>query len=134
MRSRVASAVFPERPGVYIVYREGADRPLYVGVAATQTLNKRWRRQHLRPRAGGSALRRSLGLYLGLVERKLKNSDGRYYPPDVEAAITDFLISCEVELISASSPDAADDLEVEVRGRLFPELNISRARRRRRPA
>jgi len=65
VRKLVRIASFPDSPGVYVVYRPDQERPLYVGVAATQTIAERWRKQHLYPRAGGSALRRSLGLHLG---------------------------------------------------------------------
>jgi hypothetical protein len=64
-------------PGVYVVYAEG-DAPLYVGVAVTQSIRKRWESQHLKPRAGGSALRRTLGVHLALVETKLRTTQGRY--------------------------------------------------------
>ena len=131
VRQLVGSAVFPTSPGVYVVYRRGEERPLYVGVAATQTIQKRWRKQHLRARAGGSALRRSLGLHLGLVATKLKISEGRYYAPDVENEITRFLEGCEVSFFPTTTADEADDLEVELRAQLRPELNIASGRRRR---
>ena len=134
MRQLVGRAVLPTSPGVYVVYRAGAERPLYVGVAATQTVAERWRKQHLYPRAGGSALRRSLGLHLGLVATKLRRGDGRYYPPGVEEAITRFLESCEIEFFPTATADEADDLEHELRQQLRPELNIATGRRRRRVA
>ncbi len=92
MREIIARAAFPEGFGVYAVYEAdaAAERPLYVGVAATETIRDRWRKYHLKNRAGGSALRRSLGVYLGLVESKLTRRRGRYYPAKVEQAITDF--------------------------------------------
>jgi GIY-YIG catalytic domain-containing protein len=132
VRESVRSAAFPTSPGVYVLYRAGEQRALYVGVAATQTIADRWRKQHLYPRAGGSALRRSLGLHLGLVATKLKISEGRYYPAEVESDITRFLESCDVELFPTATGDEADDLEVELRERLRPALNIGRGRRRRR--
>lgn len=132
MRQAVREAAFPDSPGVYGVYQPGHERPLYVGVAATQTIAGRWRKQHLYPRAGGSALRRSLGLHLELVAAKLRTSEGRYYPAAVEAEITRFLEGCEIEFFPTATADEADDLEVELRDRLKPELNISRGRRRRR--
>ncbi len=133
-RQLVRDVVFPRTPGVYVVYEPHppAERPLYVGVAATQTLCERWCAQHLKNRAGGSALRRTLGVDLALVETKLTHRVGRYYPDDVEQAITDFLESCEIELYSTATADEAEDLEVELRERLQPRLNISRGRRRRR--
>lgn len=85
----------------------------------------------MRNRAGGSALRRSLGPYLGLVDVKLTKKAGRYYPPKVEEAITTFLETCAVEFFQTATEKDADDLEVELRERLKPRLNISRARRRR---
>ena len=97
----VGRAVFPALPGVYVVHRAGQERPLYVGVAATQTIAERWRKQHLCPRAGGSALRRSLGVYLALVVR--------------------FLKSCEVEFFPTPTADEADDLEPELRQQLNPD-------------
>jgi GIY-YIG catalytic domain-containing protein len=94
MAATVRDAAFPQTSGAYAVWGDG-DRPLYVGMAATQTLAQRWRRQHLRPRAGGSALRRTLGVRLGLVAEKLRRPE-RYYPAEVEAAITDFLLGCRI--------------------------------------
>jgi len=131
VRELIRIAAFPDTAGVYTVYRPGQERPLYVGVAATQTIAERWLKQHLYPRAGGSAFRRSLGLHLGLVAAKLRRRDGRYYPPEVEQEITRFLESCEVEFFPATTADEADDLEVELREQLRPELNISSGRRRR---
>jgi hypothetical protein len=126
----VATAAFPNSYGVYVVYGTVADeRPIYVGVAGTQTIAERWRKQHLRPRSGGSALRRSLGLYLGLVEQKLRTSQGRYYSPEVEDAISAFLVKCYIEFFPTSTTDAADDLEVELRRSLRPRLNVNQARR-----
>src|SRR5947199_276475 len=118
VRQLAGSAVFPDSPGVYVVYRVGAERPIYVGVAATQTLGERWRKQHLYPRAGGSALRRSLGVHLGLVASKLRRSEGRYYPPAVEEEITKFLEGCEIEFFPVATADEADDLEEELRHKL----------------
>src|SRR5437763_114635 len=112
-RSLIEGVQFPPTAGVYVVW-EGGDntRPLYIGVAATQTIEQRWRRQHLLNRAGGSALRRSLGLHLGLVDRKLTvKRDGRFYPPEVELAITDFLRGCHIEFHEADSPEYARELE-----------------------
>lgn len=131
-RQFVRDAIFPRTPGVYVVYDPDPtdERPLYVGVAATQTLCERWCAQHLKNRAGGSALRRTLGVELGLVETKLTHKVGRYYPPEVEQAITDFLETCEVELHEVATSDEADDLELELRQGLHPRLNVSRARRR----
>jgi hypothetical protein len=131
VRESVATAAFPNSYGVYVVYATIADeRPMYVGVAGTQTIAERWHKQHLRPRSGGSALRRSLGLYLGLVEQKLRTSEGRYYPPNVEDAISAFLTECFIEFFPTSTTEAADDLEVELRQSLRPGLNVSQARRR----
>jgi hypothetical protein len=127
VRQRVAEADFPETPDVYVVYA-GDARPLYVGVAATQSIRKRWRGQHLRPRAGGSALRRTLGVHLGLVETKLRTAEGRYYPSDVEAAITSFLETCEIEFHLAANAAAAQALEAELIGTLGPTLNVRRAK------
>jgi hypothetical protein len=130
VRESVATAAFPNSYGVYVVYGTSADeRPIYVGVAGTQTIAERWRKQHLRPRSGGSALRRSLGPYLGLVERKLRTSEGRYYPPEVEDAISAFLTECFIEFFPVGTTEAADDLEVELRRLPRPRLNVSQARR-----
>lgn len=88
-RIRVTDAAFPSNPGVNVVWEAGLDRPIYVGVAARQSIAERWRGQHLRDRAGGSALRRSLGPHAGFVEKKLSvKRDGRYYPAEVEVKIT----------------------------------------------
>lgn len=123
MRTRAPDTNFPDRPGVYVLYGEGP-HPLYVGVAATQSLAERWGRQHLRDRAGGSALRRSLGVHLGLVKEKLTRATGRYYEPDVEQGITSFLESCEIELYEAPDASAARLLEAELIDRLAPTLNV----------
>src|SRR3954469_5022482 len=123
----VADGQFPPRCGAYVVYESGTHRPLYVGMAATQTIEQRWRRQHLLNRAGGSALRRSLGLHLGLVERKLSvKRDGRFYPPEVERAITDFLCRCQIEFHEASSAEDARELESSLIESLRPRLNARR--------
>ncbi len=136
-RRTVAAAEFPSAPGVYVVYEPqstDADALLYVGVAAVQSIAKRWQGQHLQNRSGGSALRRSLGPHLGLVDKKLTAKAGRYYPVEVEEEITDYLESCSIVFFPATTADEADELEVELRKRLRPKLNISRARRRRRRA
>ena len=116
---------FPEQIGVYAVWADGDERPLYVGVAATQTIAKRWLRQHLYPRAGGSALRRTLGLSLGLVAEKLRRP-ARYYPPKVEDAITRYLQGCTVEFWPAVSAQAARTLEKSLIRQLLPRLNVRR--------
>ena len=129
IRERVADAAFPAQSGVYIVWdaEEGGARPLYVGVAATQTIERRWRRQHLVDRAGDSPLRRALGVQLGLVERKLSvKRDGRFYPPVVEEEITRFLRSCEIEFRPATSPEEALEFERALIEKLRPRLNVRR--------
>lgn len=123
MRPLIGSAEFPNTPGVYIVYADDA-RPLYVGVAATQSIRRRWVGQHLQPRSGGSALRRTLGVHLGLVETKLRTSEGRYYPADVEAAITRFLDTCKIQLHPTTDATAAKALEAQLIGTLEPMLNV----------
>jgi hypothetical protein len=127
-REPIEVASFPAVPGVYIVWApHEIGRPIYVGSAATQTIEQRWRRQHLRNRAGGSALRRSLGPHLGLVAKKLSVSrDGRYYPPEVEREITAFLLTCEVEFIAADSAEEARGLELQLIEELRPLLNARR--------
>jgi hypothetical protein len=125
---RVSDAEFPDSPGVYVVYEHQDDeRPLYVGVAATQSLAKRWRSNHLAPRAGSSALRRTLGVHLERVEAKLKRPD-RYYPPEVEAAITKFLRGCFIELYPTATGDEAKALEARKIRELSPMLNVARPR------
>jgi hypothetical protein len=125
-RQPVSQASFPTACGVYVVWDSaGGDRPLYVGVAATQTIEQRWRGQHLRSRAGGSAMRRTLGVYLGLVATKLNvRVDGRFYPPEVEAEITRFLESCQVECREATSAEHAKELEATLIRELRPLLNV----------
>ncbi len=127
-RARLATAAFPDAPGVYALYDSpDALVPLYVGVAATQSLRERWARQHLRGRAGGSALRRSIGVRLGLVSKKLRRPD-RYYPPDVEAAITAFLNDAWIELHPTTTADEARALEARLITELHPVLNVARPR------
>lgn len=117
---------FPSLPGAYVVRRVPDGAVLYVGVAATQSIADRWKKQHLYPRSGGSALRRTLGVHLGLVAQKLRRPD-RYYPPEVELEITRFLSSeCSVESIPAESPQEARRLEAELIRSLNPLLNVRR--------
>jgi excinuclease UvrABC nuclease subunit len=126
IRQRVEEADFPSQPGVYVVYEGTEDeQPLYVGVAATQTIAQRWRGQHLRPRSGGSALRRSLGVYLGLVTAKLRRP-ARYYSPEVEEAVTAFLVECRVDFFPTASADEARALESRLIRELNPRLNVLR--------
>lgn len=125
MQRHISEAVFPEAPGVYVVYTDDK-RPLYIGVAATQSIKKRWREQHLKPRAGGSALRRTLGTHLGLVEKKLRTVEGRYYAPDVEQAITRFLEGCKIEFYPTPDPASARALESKLIATLRPTLNVRR--------
>lgn len=123
-RELVKQAKLPNEPGVYIVWAgsEGGV-PLYVGVAATQTIADRWRRQHLYPRAGGSALRRTLGVHLGLVSQKLRRPE-RYYPREVEVDITSYLEHCWIECRPTSNAAEARVLENEVIESLKPVLNV----------
>ena len=125
----MGEASFPHACGAYVVFDPARkDPPLYVGVAATQTIDERWRRQHLRSRAGGSALRRTLGVHLGLVERKLTiRTDERFYPPEVEAAITAFLLKCEIAFVVADSPEDARRIETDLIRTLRPALNVKRS-------
>jgi hypothetical protein len=124
VRERVADAEFPETPGAYVVYGEADEPPLYVGVAASQTIAKRWRTQHLRPRAGGSALRRTLGVHLRLVGTKLRTSEGRYYPAEVEAEITRYLEACGIEFHPARDAADARALEDFLIADRRPTLNV----------
>ena len=124
----VRDADFPSKPGVYIVWNASVDGvPLYIGVAATQTIAERWRRQHLYPRAGGSALRRTLGVHLGLVSQKLRRPQ-RYYPRDVEAAITSYLETCRIEFRPTRDAAQARALEDKLIQSLKPALNLRRSR------
>jgi hypothetical protein len=126
-RSRIGDADFPSRHGCYVVWEEGSERPLYVGEAVTQTIRRRWQGQHLRPRSGGSAPRRSLGVYLGLVERKLSvGRDGRYYPRPVEEQITRFLEDCEIEFAYPESGETISELQARLIRDLDPRLNVRR--------
>ncbi len=126
MRPSIENARFPAKPGIYVVFENADDeRPLYVGVAARQTLHKRWRKEHLSPRSGSSALRRSLGVHLGLVEEKLQRPD-RYYEPEVEQEITRFLRSCRIEFATAETEEDARRMEVEAIAQLDPLLNVVR--------
>ena len=124
-RVRIRDAAFPSRIGAYVVWDEADDQPLYVGVAATQTLAQRWQRQHLYPRAGGSALRRTLGIHLGVVDTKLRRPS-RYYPAAAEAAITRYLERCAIEFLPASTAEEARALEAEMIEHLSPKLNLRR--------
>lgn len=128
-RIRVADAVFPSNPGVYVVWDGTARRPLYVGVAAKQSIEERWRDQHLRDRSGGSALRRSLGPHGGFAKKKLSVSrDGRYYESDVEQKITALLLDLEVEFYECESGEEAVALETELIAELRPILISRRPR------
>lgn len=77
--------------------------------------------------ADTTALRRTLGVHLGLVETKLRTAEGRYYPPGVEVAITDFLETCQIEFHWAPDAAAAQALEAELIATLQPTLNVRRA-------
>lgn len=124
VRQQVANADFPEQPGVYVVYGSAeAEQPLYVGVAS-RSLRQRWR-QHLGRRSGQSALRRTLGVHLGLVGEKLK-LPARVYPPDIEQRITEHLRSRYLELHQTGSGDEAKVLEHRLIGELKPLLNVQR--------
>jgi hypothetical protein len=119
--------VAPDSVGAYVVYAPGAHdgaRPLYVGKAGTQVA-RRWREQHLRDRAGGSALRRALGVHLHLVEQKLKRPN-RYYPSDVEREITAFIERCGVVFYRAATAADASTLKAKLIHELDPILNAVR--------
>lgn len=127
--------MFPTNPGVYVVWEQGFDRPLYVGVAARQSIAEHWLAQHLRDRAGGSALRRSLGPHAGFVEKKLSvRKDGPYYPAEVEAKITALVRTLEVEFYECDPGPEAGALEDELIAELRPRLNSRRPRIKRTPA
>jgi hypothetical protein len=128
-RARVADAAFPSTPGVYVVWGQVERRPLYVGVAATQSIERRWRDQHLRDRSGGSALRRSLGPHGGFVKKKLSVSkDGRYYEADIEKKITALQSDLELEFYECENGEEAVALEAELITELRPLLNSRRPR------
>jgi excinuclease UvrABC nuclease subunit len=116
---------FPGDVGCYVVYPEAdSDRPLYVGVAARRGLDERWK-DHLGRRSGSSALRRSLAVHLGLVDEKLRLPD-RYYPPEVEEALTKALKRGFLELYPCESESEALVLEAELIAKLDPMLNVKR--------
>ena len=125
MRQRVRTASYPASPGAYVLW-ETADctAALYVGKAATQTIARRWR-QHRANRAGSSALRRSLGVHLKLVEQKLR-LPARYYEPSVEAEITRYLDGCYVEFFPTDSVESATATESNLIKGLNPRLNVHR--------
>ena len=126
IRTEIETTVFPGEVGCYVVYEsESAERPLYVGVAARRGLVERWNRDHLRNRAGSSALRRSLGVHLGLVGGKLRRP-ARYYPPEVENKITEALKRGYVELYPCDSATEALLLEAALIAKLDPILNVRR--------
>ena len=129
MAMRGFALVAPESVGAYVVYAPGAydgARPLYVGKAATQGVARRWREQHLRDRAGGSALRRALGVHLHLVDQKLKRPD-HYYPRDVEREITAFIERCGVVFHRAATAADASALKAKLIHQLDPILNVVRS-------
>jgi excinuclease UvrABC nuclease subunit len=105
---------------------EESDRPLYVGKA--NNLRRRWARQHLRNRSNTSALRRSLGVHLGLVATKLKKPE-RAYPEQVEERVTAFLGDCALDLRPTATPEDALRLEHDLIASLDPRLNVQRKRR-----
>jgi excinuclease UvrABC nuclease subunit len=125
-RQQISAAQFPDAPGAYVVFADASDHePLYVGRAARQTLRQRWSRQHLRNRSGGSALRRSLGVHLGLVEQKIVKPE-RYYPSPVEEEITHRLRSYFVELHETATGEEAHELERRLIAELNPTLNVQK--------
>lgn len=123
-RLPIGTATFPNSCGVYVVYSDDhCVQPLYIGKAATQTIRRRWERQHLVPRSGGSALRRSLAVHLGLVAQKLKRPS-RYYPDEIESAISDHLKRCYIRFEIRSTGADATRLEQREIRRLRPILNV----------
>ena len=122
----IESASFPNSPGVYTVHTSDGRSVLYVGKATTQTIQQRWQRQHLYPRAGGSALRRSLGVHLGLGPEKLKRP-ARYYPAEVETEITTYLRRCHIVFYRLSDPVEIAAQEGHLIRTLRPLLNVQRA-------
>lgn len=64
-------------------------------------------------------------MYLGLVDQKLKLPD-RYYPVEVEKAITAFLERRYIEFFTTGSAAQARALEAELIGELDPLLNVLR--------
>lgn len=117
--------VAPESVGAYVVYAPGAHdgaRPLYVGEAGTREVARRWGEQHLRGGAGGSALRRAVGVHLHLVGEQLKGS-GDSYPSDVERAITAFIERCGVVFHRAATAADATALKAKLIHQLDPLLN-----------
>lgn len=126
MRHLVETADFPDDFGVYVLYESATARqPVYVGKAHKQTVKERWSRNHLKDRAGGSALRRSLAPHLGLVDQKLSVArDGRYYPAPVEQAITNALRSYFIEWYTTATGEEAGALEKDLIKKLDPVLNI----------
>ena len=126
LRTSIAATAFQGDVGCYVVYDSpDAERPLYVGVASRRGIDQRWNRDHLRNRAGSSALRRSLGVHLGLVDEKLRRPS-RCYPEDVEAQITAALRRGYIELYPCHSEHEALAMELELIGRLDPLLNVRR--------
>jgi hypothetical protein len=127
VRTMIEATVFPPVVGCYVVYEdESAERPAYVGVASERGLDQRWNRDHLPARSGSSALRRSLGVHLGLTQEKLRRP-ARYYAPDVEAKITQALRRGYVEVYPCRSRAAALMLESQLIARLGPILNVRRS-------
>ncbi len=120
-QSVAAASSLPDCPGVYVLW--DGDRVLYVGMSSA-TIAGRVTKQHLRNRAGSSALRRTLGVHLGLVDRKLSvTRDGRYYPDHVEQQITDYLQRCSISTVPF---DDAARLERAAIEWLDPSLNAQR--------
>jgi GIY-YIG catalytic domain len=125
-RTEIQMDHVPGDVGCFAVYEDAkAERPLYVGVAAKRGLVERWEHDHLRNRSGSSALRRSLGVHLRLVEDKLR-CPARYYPPEVEAAITTALRRGYIELYPCRSEAEALLLEGRLISELDPLLNVKR--------
>ena len=125
-RTMIGETELPGTVGCYVVYKTpNAERALYVGMAGERGLHTRWSRDHLGRRSGSSALRRSLGVHLGLVDEKLRRPN-RYYPPEVEATITEALRSGYIELYPCASVEEARRLEMELISQLDPILNVQR--------
>jgi hypothetical protein len=125
-RVSIASAVFPDKPGVYVVYESmTAARPLYVGKAQSQSLRKRWQQNHLKNRSGSSALRRSFAVHRSFVAEKLRLPE-RYYAVDVEQAVSDALKDCFVELFPMEWGEDIDSAERAKIRELDPILNVLR--------
>lgn len=116
----LASADFPEPPGVYALYRDG--ERMYVGKA--DCLRQRvWKSHSGRGQSmTNSAMRRNVAEHLGIATAA--DIKARRHPPTVEEAqrVRDWLEGCDIAWVECETKQAAKDLETDMKREHKPPL------------